>query len=575
MKKLQIIILAIILAFIIVGSISHSYANAETVWRSNNQFAVVSTSKYVVFNISNVTIINFPKNAQDIDIAIYATVGVLNSSHILKVEAVLYEPHSKRAFFVISPQGSRDIILNSTISYGHLNHWNVVLCENDMCSRPLEIGFILKNVTLTGTTVYIDYAYAVLVSNSANMSLLVPEKNPVHLVVAFTEDGKRVVKNYTFIPNENGEEFNVSSGSTNSTNSRSYVGAGLLLTWILLLILLPTIAFLFSDSLLNEKGRTALFSFGGVFVYLFVPLSLAKLFHIRTLMGIWIWIIYLVSVSFLILLSGLQEIPYEGVVSLIVTFILTSNVALLLWVGVNPGDFAILIWVFSMVFGAGITFVLIWNRWETILLGALGILLIVLLSMVTSLFSINFITYGLALLALVGYGLVFVQALIKTTVGRGESNDILDTFYNLIIGAFIVPSSLIFAYAITNGMGLSDNTVNTLVQQFQSVVILYLGITLTSVLLLWEESQENLMLARFLTLQNVISMLLIVLGGGMFVILGVNFGMTNNNTDIEKLLNWAMSTRQNMVVFLISILEGIGGLILLILSNLNRNQRRE
>ncbi|CAI1493596.1 exported protein of unknown function [Thermococcus nautili] len=103
MKKLQIIILAIILAFIIVGSISHSYANAETVWRSNNQFAVVSTSKYVVFNISNVTIINFPKNAQDIDIAIYATVGVLNSSHILKVEAVLYEPHSKRAFFCYFP----------------------------------------------------------------------------------------------------------------------------------------------------------------------------------------------------------------------------------------------------------------------------------------------------------------------------------------------------------------------------------------------------------------------------------------------------------------------------------------
>jgi len=276
--------------------------------------------------------------------------------------------------------------------------------------------------------------------------------------------------------------------------------------------------------------------------------------------------------------AGLIPFNLDSLRALLVSFGVTlltiGNVALPLLIGVNPGYFAILIWVFSMVFGAGITFVLIWNRWETILLGAFGILFIFILSITISmLFSITFIIYGLALVALVGYGLVFIQALIKTTINDENNNGtILNTFYNLIIGAFIIPSSLIFAYAITNGMGLSDNTVNTPVQQFQSVVLLYIGITLTSVLLLWEESRENPMLARFLTLQNVIAMLLIVLGGGMFVILGANFGMTNNNTDIEKLLNWATSNWQNFIVFLISIVESIGGLLLLIFSN--RNRRR-
>jgi len=253
-------ILVIMLYMIIFAAISPTAA--QTVWRGNRQFVVVSTSRYVVFNVSNITI-NFPVNARDINVTLYATVGVLDSPRILKVKTFLCGPHSKRAFFVISPQGSKDIILNFTISYGHLDHWNVVLCENDMCSRPLKIGFVLKNVTLTGTTVYIDHVYAVLESDSANLSLLVPEKNLAYMVVAFTEDGKRGVENYTFVPNANGKEFNVSLGSTNSANSRSYVGAGLLLTWILLLILLPTIAFLFSDGPLNEKGRTAVFSLMG------------------------------------------------------------------------------------------------------------------------------------------------------------------------------------------------------------------------------------------------------------------------------------------------------------------------
>ncbi len=524
MKKLQIIILAAILAFIVVGSISHSYANAETVWRGSNQFAVVSTSKYVVFNISNVTIINFPKNAQDIDIAIYATVGVLNSSHILKVKTFLCGPHSKRAFFVISPQGSRDIILNSTISYGHLNHWNVVLCENDMCSRPLEIGFILKNVTLTGTTVYIDHAYAVLESNSANMSLLVPEKNLAYLVVTFTENGKRVVKNFTFVSNTNGKKFNVSSGSTNSTN----VGRDLLLTWILLLILLPTIAFMFSDGLLRRKGRTAAFSLVGAILGILGLIGVLALSNIIsivliiTAMCIMMYVIWRTQQ----ILDTLRAL----LISFGVTLLIIGNVALLLRVGVNPGDFAILIWVFSVLFGAGITFVLIRARASGIVGGVFFIFIVILILEVSMISP----TYGLTLMGLMGYGLVFVQALIKTTVGRGGSNDILDTFYNLIIGAFIVPSSIIFADAIANGIGLSNasNIIEVIQEQFRYVALLYLGVTLTSVLLLWEESQENSMLARFLTLQNVIAMLLIVLGIGGGGLLNIN----NINNTIARVV---------------------------------------
>ena len=515
MKRVHAIVVILVALTLMIPSFS-SLVSAQTVWRDGEQFQVVSSNQVVLFNISNVPI-PIPMDAKDINVTIHARFRLLRAPDIVNIRAFVCGV-SNNVVFTLSSSGSKRIILNAHMKPNKLSNWNVTICPEDICSNVLDVNITLVNVSPIEGFVNITNAYVVLSNFSTPLKALIPASNKVLIIAKYRDANTGKIHN------------NTTTATSSSQPKPNFLRPGIIMTWILLLILIPTIAFLFSGGDRRERGRVALSSIGGVFVF-----GIFEIFMSRSWIWTWIWTTFITVVIFLILLSDLDlDLVDNGnllrvvEISFIITFIILSNVVLLLQNQVRPNDFFLLLWVFFIMFGVGLTFALIWGGGGAVA----GIFIYSIIILLPTLgISVNEPIYGFALIALGGYAIVFVQAWLRNNIINDiNSSRRLDTFYNLIISAFIVPSALVFAYAFTKGTGLFDITssassqIEIIRNEFLYLSLLYLGLTLTSILLLWAD--DVLRQARFqpprLTLQNAIAMLLIMLGIGSVSILELN-----------------------------------------------------
>ncbi|WP_297556068.1 hypothetical protein [Thermococcus sp.] len=510
MKRVHVIVVILVTLTLMILSFS-SLVSAQTVWRDGEQFKVVNSNQVVLFNISNVPI-SVPKDAKDINVTIHARFRLLRAPDIVNVSAFVCEVNSDNVVFTLSSSGSKRAILKAHMKPNKLSNWNVTFCPGDICSNVLNINITLVNVSPIDGAVKISNAYVVLSNRSSSLEVLIPTRDFVGVTVVYRRE------NITF----RSEVENVSSQNL-PQNNNSTPWAGIIGVGILLVILIPTVAFLFSNNK-QEYYQSSGGSFIGVLVSMFIFSVLQYAFGIS-----WSLILnsYIMIIS-LVFWNEVDNLWKRGMFfSFIISSLIINNIALLLWIGVNYGDFFIFLLVLFMVFGVGVTFALVWN-WERALLGVFIYILILIISL---LLSLKYPLYGFTLITLMGYAVVFIQVQIKNNIEKSTLKrhirirkylHTLDAFYNLVIGAFIAPGSIILAYAFTTGLGFLENSNNTSVQYFQYVFLLYLGLTLISVFLMWTDDKRRSSPNRRLTLRNTIVMLLIVLGIGSASILELN-----------------------------------------------------
>ena len=573
MKRIHVIVTLVALA-LIMSSFS-SLISAQTVWRDGEQFKVVNSNQVVLFNISNIPI-SVPKDAKDINVTIHARFRLLRAPDIVNARAFVCEVNSDNVVFTLSSSGSKRVIIKAYIEPNKLSSWNVTFCPEDICSNVLDVNITLMNVSPIDGSVNIANAYVVLSNFSTPLKALIPASNKVLIIAKYRNVNTGKIHN------------NTTTATSSPQPKPNFLRLGTGITWILLLILIPTIAFLFSEGDRRERGRVAGWSSVGVLFGL-LGLGMSRREFLGINGGVWTAIVGFGVSLFAVRLPPNRRmrgflVPVSGLMTAFgVSTLVVGNIASLIWIGVNPEDFFVGILLFIMVGGIAMAFWMVWG------VDSIVVALFYILTPFT--IAVIWPDYGFEILVLEGYAIVFIQSLMKAHM-KQELNSIaglklgflqasriletLDTMYNLIVGAFIVPSAIVLAYGIAKGSGIlvTASSGSLLSGQFQYIVLLYIGISILSVLILWTDDLTRPQNRRRLILQNAIAMLLIVLGIGGFAILGVNFGMNNGNPDLGVLWNWALrNIPQRLMPCLVFTIEGIVGAVILVLFN-NRNQNQ-
>ena len=248
MKRIHAIVTLMALA-LIMSSFS-SLVSAQTVWRDGEQFKVVNSNQVVLFNISNVSI-SVPNDAKDINVTIHARFRLLRAPDIVNVRAFVCEVNSNNVVFTLSSSGSKRVILKAHMKPNQISSWNVTFCPEDICSNTLDVNLTLVNVSPIDGAIKISNAYVVLSNFSIPIKALIPASNKV-LIIAKYRDANT------------GKMLNTTTTAVSSSQPKpNFLILGTSIIGLLLLILIPTIAFLFSKGGLEEKGRIARWSLGG------------------------------------------------------------------------------------------------------------------------------------------------------------------------------------------------------------------------------------------------------------------------------------------------------------------------
>ncbi|WP_297521035.1 hypothetical protein [Thermococcus sp.] len=595
MKRVHAIVVILVALTLMIPSFS-SLVSAQTVWRDGEQFQVVSSNQVVLFNISNVPI-PIPMDAKDINVTIHARFRLLRAPDIVNIRAFVCGV-SNNVVFTLSSSGSKRIILNAHMKPNKLSNWNVTICPEDICSNVLDVNITLVNVSPVDGSIKISNAYVILSNRSSSLEVLIPTRDFIGVTVVYRRE------NITF----RNEVKNVSSQNP-PQNNNSTPWAGIIGVGILLAILIPTVAFLFSEGDQEERGRVAWQSLLGVSIV--IPTwRFLNLFRRRDTRPPLTWNVQ----NWVRWWNNLNRNIRTSLISAFVSIVVIVNIAILLTLEIGRQDFLALLFIYS-VFGVPLTFSIIRGDDGFVLgvLVTLGILIVSLMLVLWGLFRSHvWISVGLSILVVFGYAVIFIQIELKrifmtqmTTlredlinlnnrlslpevnrpIGRlidiiTQAIDEIDTFLDILAGGVITAGSTVLALSFSSALLGSENFdwMDVIQKAIGSIFIFYIGILILSIFLL--RADDVLRQARFqpprLTLQNAIAMLLIVLGVGGFVILGINFGMDNNgNPSLRVLLRWARENIEGIVSLVLLIIEmTIGIRILVWRANLLQRRRR-
>ncbi|WP_297556138.1 hypothetical protein [Thermococcus sp.] len=565
MKRIHAIVTLMALA-LIMSSFS-SLVSAQTVWRDGEQFKVVNSNQVVLFNISNVSI-SVPNDAKDINVTIHARFRLLHAPDIVNVRAFVCKVNSNNVVFTLSSSGSKRVILKAHMEPNQISSWNVTFCPGDICSNVLDVNFTLVNVSPIDDAVKISNAYVVLSNRSSSLEVLIPTRDFVGVTVVYRRE------NITF----RSEVKNISSQNPPQENNNSNsLWAGIIGVGILLAILIPTVAFLFSEGDLEGRRRIAWRSLLASSISVGVVLIIIRL--ISWNLDLLECLLLCTIIALIITIIWRNNLNRDTRASLIrsafVSIVVIVNIAILLTLEIGRQDFLALLFIYS-VFGVPLTFSIIRGD-NGFGLGVLVTIVILIVSLVLVLWGLFrshvWISVGLSILVVFGYAVIFIQIELKrifmtqmTTLSEDLINlntrlslpevnrpigrfiniitqaiDELDTFFDILAGGVITAGSTVLALSFSSALLGSENFdwMDVIQKAIGSIFIFYIGILILSIFLL--RADDVLRQARFqpprLTLQNAIAMLLIVLGLGGFSILGVNFGMENGNPDLGVLWN--------------------------------------
>ncbi len=562
MKRVHVIVVILVALTLIMPSFS-SLVSAQTVWRDGEQFKVVNSNQIVLFNISNVPI-TVPKDAKDINVTIHARFRLLHAPDIVNVSAFVCEVNSDNVVFAISSSGSNRAILNTHMEPNRVSSWDVAFCPDDICSNVLDVNITLMNVSPIDGSVNIANAYVVLSNRSSSLEALIPTRDFVRITVVYSRE------NITF----RSKVKNVSSQNSPQDNHGTF-WAGIIGVGILLVILIPTIAFLFSGGGPRERGRVAGWSLAGVSlagVVLFISIVISLILwevSFNTVFLVALLFAFIIAVLVITLGNNLNRNVRAFLISAFVALVVIGNIAILLMLGIGGQDFFALLFNYSF-FGVPLTFLIIW--------GAGGFWMGIIGTFVVEVFGLgmlisgrtNLIPVGLSILAVFGYAVIFIQIRLKTIfttqiatlrntlnnlnnrlvlpgVNRlinmliiriTQTNNELDTFFDILAGGVITAGSTVLTLAFSPALLESENFdwMDAIQKAIGSIFIFYIGILILSIFLLRADDvlrQVNFQPPR-LTIQNAISMLLIVLGLGGGALFSINPNVIQNMSLLVK-----------------------------------------
>ena len=298
-----------------------------------------------------------------------------------------------------------------------------------------------------------------------------------------------------------------------------------------------------------------------------------------------------------------------SLISAFVALVVIGNIAVLLRLGIGGQDFFDLLFIYSL-FGIPITFLVIGGAGGFVI-GSVSALFILVLSLELGLYGsaqdFQWILISLAILVVFGYAVIFIQIKLKTvfmtqmtTLGDSlinlnsrlglhevnrlidmitQANNELDTFFDIFAGGVIAAGSTVLALAFSPTLLPNENFkwMDAIQKAMNSIFIFYIGILILSIFLLRADDILRQVISQppRLTLQNAIAMLLNVLGVGGLAILGVNFGMKNENPNVGVLCEWALrNIPQHLIPLLIFAVELVLGTAILAASMIEANKKK-